>query len=129
MHILKGETPDFDTYLVVLRSQGERFRLFGVPIWFQPREKEVRFPRAVEADESTGLLVEHVVNENGHPIYTNGIDEFAYDNTATLLMLMPGLRQEIAAAGFRPKVTTTWRRGIEIVTRSKPNAELIRPTN
>lgn len=112
MRVAKGETETFDDYVVFKHKRRWAIldRVLG--------PKSIRCPQAVEADEEIGLLVEQVVTSKGEVVYTNGRQEVFIDNTIRLLLLVPGIRGEFHAAGFRPKLTTSYVQGLRIVHRN-----------
>lgn len=109
MRIAKGETEDFDRYVVAQFLEWDRPKRFlGVPYSFEAVRVEVEQSYVVEADDETGLLVQQAINEQGRPIYTNGKDDIILDNAVMVILLMPQAREAFLMAGFKPKLVTNY---------------------
>ena len=117
MRIEKGITENFEEYAVVHRhvTTIPQKRFLGIPYGDPPREVQTRLSQVVEADDDTGLLVQQVTDEYGNVIYTDGSQDIAIGNTAKLLLLVAGIRNEFLAAGFQPKLIKRYEKGLEIV--------------
>lgn len=120
MHIIKGETEDFEEYAVVLPEKQGRVifvtddRLRG-PYLVEEKEYAKVFDNVTEADDDSGLLVQHMADYQGNLIYTDGKAEIVIDNTARIIMLSPAYRLEFINAGYRPKTTVAYVPGIRII--------------
>jgi hypothetical protein len=116
VHIVKTVTRNFDAYEVFSIVLKEKF-FPGMPMfWRKPEYEEVavKLEGIIEADDSSGLVVQQVVDGEGRPIFTNGPDEIVYDNPTKLLLLLPNIRQAFHAAGYRPKLSRIYHEKLEI---------------
>lgn len=122
MRIVKGETENFEDYVVIRPEKFERVEFLGEPMTgpmrFEVGHHAQIYRNVIEADDETGLLVEHLADWAGNLLYTNGSEDIVIDNTVRALMLNPQLRAEFVAAGFRPKVNSTYVAGIRIIRRT-----------
>lgn len=114
MHIIKGESENFDEHDVV--REVEYFVWVGRwPV--KRRECKTSLesvPNVIEADDQTGLLTVQLMNERGHLLFTNGHDDIALDDSVKVLMLIPPIRDAFLEAGFKPKTLTTYGERIQI---------------
>lgn len=108
---ISRDNPNFDNYDVFATMRCPT----SLRIWTEL--KEVKLKNVVEADDDSGFLVQHLTDDNGNLLYTNGHDEIAIDNTVKFLMCNPQLRQGFLAAGFRPKLTSRYEKTLRIVRR------------
>lgn len=115
---ISRDNPEFDNYdiFVVEESIEPKFFL-GIKTHYGLTRKEVKIKNAMEADDETGFIVQHLTDDNGNLIYTNDSDEIVIDNTVKFLMLNPQLRTAFLASGFRPKLTSRYEKSLRIVKR------------
>lgn len=136
MRIQKGTTPEFDSYDVIsVASRRNARRFLGFTIAEYDSNEEIVLPDVVEADDKTGLVVQHMRNSQGELLYTNGKDDIAIDNSARLLLLVPPVRAAFVAAGFVPKLVNKYLPGVRIwakkpvVAPEEPTKQLSETTN
>lgn len=74
-----------------------------------PTETELSLlTNVVECDDATGLVVQWVSDEKGQPVFTDGVEDIAMDNPTKLLLLLPNVKNEFLAHGFKPKLTSRY---------------------
>lgn len=116
MHILKGETRNFDAYQVSV----PHFKVLPRTIWnyimrqYPTTETEEILKGVIEADDSSGQLVSQVMDAQDRLVFTNGIDDIVMTDSAKLLLLLPNIRQAFLMSGYKPKTTSTYRERIFI---------------
>lgn len=116
---ISRDNPDFDNYDVYVSLEiGKPRTILGIKTsLYNMQWKEVKLSHVVEADDDTGFVVQHLTDDNGNEIYTNGHDEITVDNTVKFLMLNPQLRAAFLGAGFRPKLTSRYEKTLRLVRR------------
>lgn len=116
---ISRDNPEFDSYDVYVSLEIGKPRTFlGIKTsLYNMQWKEVKLSHVVEADDDTGFVVQHLTDDNGNEIYTNGSDDIIVDNTVKFLMLNHGLRTSFLAAGFRPKLTSRYEKTLRLVRR------------
>lgn len=116
---ISRDSPDFDNYDIFASSEIVEPKTFlGIRTGFYNlSRKEIKLTNVIEADDDTGLYVQHLTDDNDNLIYTNGHDEIIIDNTVKFLMLNPQLRTAFLASGFRPKLTSRYEKSLRIVRR------------
>ena len=112
MRIIKGETEGFEDYEVISKSQ---VTFLGIKL---PWSQDIPLKGVLDADDQTGRVVQQVINEAGHPVYSNGADDLFNDNSMKLMLLVPGFAKSLLEAGFRPKTTTIYDPKLKIVNRN-----------
>lgn len=106
MRIARGETEELELYEVLRKVEIPQTALDWL---LRRRRVELRkVSHVLEADEETGQLTAQLVDDEGHLLYTNGVDDIAIDNGVKLLMLLPQMRTAFLEAGFVPKIQTTY---------------------
>lgn len=116
---ISRDNPEFDNYdIFVSLEVGEPRTILGfqTPL-YNKQWKEVKLKNVVEADDESGFIVQHLTDDDGNLLYTNGHDEITVDNTVKFLMLNPQLRAAFLAAGFRPKLTSRYEKTLRLVRR------------
>lgn len=117
MHIIKGQTPNFNDYKVfaVVPAEKHRTALF---LWLrqhsQSEEKRIRIFRVIEADEASGRVVQQVCDDNGDLVFTNGLDEVSLTNEAKILFTVPDIYTSFIKKGYVPKTIVYFRDKLEI---------------
>lgn len=131
---ISRDNPGFDNYDVYVSLEvGTPRTILGIKTsLYNMQWKEVKLSHVVEADDDTGFVVQHLTDEAGNEIYTNGSDDIIVDNTVKFLMLNQGLRTSFLAAGFRPKLTSRYEKTLRVVQRvgetAKPSEALQTPS-
>lgn len=128
MHIIKGETRNFSGYVVsvteTVQLPKKKFwqKTFPELFYEAPRFETIEtvVKGVVEADDHTGLLVVQEFDEFGYAVYTNGLDTISTDDAVKVLLLAPIFRQAFHQAGFRPKLTSTYVKGLKIKYHGPP---------
>lgn len=127
MKIEKDVTPNFERYqvLAIVKEtlpQTWRERLFD-------RKRVIDFEKTleniIEADDSTGLIVQQVTDKNGDLVFTNGLEDISFDNTAKLFLLVPIFRQAFLVSGFVPKQIRTYMDKVVIKFRGQLKPDVI----
>lgn len=127
MKIEKTTTRHFDQYEVLTKV----VRLIPQDWfdWFLRRQRteevEVKLIGVVEADDTTGLVVEHMRDEKGDYIYTNEADDIVVGNTEKLLLLTPFIRQAFIFNKYQPKLSRTYYKNLTIKYRGPVQPDVI----